>query len=462
MPVAVSSDQLVFLASVAGAEAVITEPEAVAKLSKDFYWYSPILKPLLEDKVASAVVRIDHLEVLKEVVADAVRRQVPIVARGAGTGNYGQCIPLHGGLVIDLGPMDKIFSVADGVARVEPGAKLSNIEEAARAAGWELRCLPSTWAKSSMGGFLSGGSGGIGSITYGMISHTDNMKSVTVLTIEAEPQLLRFEERDCLPALHTYGTTGILVEVEMRLGPRVGYDQHVFVSEDWDRLLDWTDGIARDGSLRRRLVTQFEAPITPAFKPLRKYLPEGAHATFVLVDQAQSAELLERAAAAGVRHTHTIPSREPLRPPFLTDYTWNHTTLWAMKADPSITYLQSGFTKDFREQFKLLWKRFPGEILFHLEWVRGQVPMPTYGEEVNVGGIPLVRYQSAERLQEIIDYCTEIGVFTANPHTPYLEGGGRHADFSAKHAFKSRTDPTGILNPGKMRTFPVNPFAVAK
>jgi hypothetical protein len=32
-----------------------------------------------------------------------------------------------------------------------------------RAEGWELRCLPSTWVKSTIGGFISGGSAGIGS-----------------------------------------------------------------------------------------------------------------------------------------------------------------------------------------------------------------------------------------------------------------------------------------------------------
>ena len=37
-----------------------------------------------------------------------------------------------------------------------------------------------------------------------------------------------------------------------------------------------------------------------------------------------------------------------------------------------------------------------------------------------VGGIPLIRFKSEERLQEILDYCAEIGVFIANPPTYYL------------------------------------------
>src|SRR5208282_4340295 len=75
--------------------------------------------------------------------------------------------------------------------------------------------------------------------------------------------------------------------------------------------------------------------------------------------------------------------------PLLSDYTWNHTTLWAMKADPAWTYLQCGFDADpvrVREQLALLKARFGAEFLHHVEWMKNGAGT------VFAGAIPLVRF----------------------------------------------------------------------
>jgi FAD/FMN-containing dehydrogenase len=451
--------------AVVGAENLIDGGETLETLSKDFYWYSPVLRRQLDDKHADLAVRPANLDELHRVIAACSRARVPVVARGAGTGNYGQCVPLYGGVVVDFSRMDRILSVEGGVVRAEAGARLGTIEAEARKVGGELRCMPSTWVKCTIGGFFCGGSGGIGSITWGGINAPGNVKAVTVMTCEEEPRLMRLEEQECLKSLHTYGTTGLMVEVEMRLAPKVDYEQLILSSPDWDTLLDWTDSAARRLDWRKRLVTQFEWPIPSYFKPLAKFLRAGEAATFLLVDQAQAEEVVASAARAGIGCVFRRPLGDPPKPPLITDYTWNHTTLWAIKADPSITYLQSGFGRNFREQFAELRRRFPGEILLHLEWTAGNSKMmrgnavATNPDSIVVGGIPLVFFKSEERLNEILRCCDEIGVFIANPHTVYLEEGGRHPNIADKRAFKAEVDPRALLNPGKMKTYPVNPFA---
>lgn len=452
-----------------GAENVIESGDALETLSKDFYWYSPVLKRQLDDKRAEVVARPGTIAETAQAIAACFRAGVPIVPRGAGTGNYGQCVPLYGGVVIDLARLDKIHSVDGGVVHAEAGARLGTIETVARAAGWELRCMPSTWVKSSLGGFFCGGSGGIGSITWGGINAGDNVKSVTVMTCEAEPKLIRLEERDALKALHTYGTTGFLVEIEMRLAPKVDYDQLIFSSADWDRLLTWTDEAARNNDWPKRLVTQFQWPTPSFFKPLVKFFRPGEHVSFLLVDRTFTGPVVAAAEAAGLACVYRQPLSDPPKPPFITDYTWNHTTLWAMKSDPAFTYLQAGFGANFREQFAELERRFPGEILLHLEWVAGNAKMmrsssatgglPPSG--IVVGGIPLLYYKSEARLNEILAACAEIGVGIANPHTFRLEEGGRHPNIADKRAFKAEVDPRGLLNPGKMKSYPHNPFDAA-
>jgi hypothetical protein len=134
----------------------------------------------------------------------------------------------------------------------------------------------------------------------------------------------------------------------------------------------------------------------------------------------------------------------------LSDYTWNHTTLWALKSDPRLTYLQTGFAENFREQIDLLKKRYPTEFFLHLEYMRmGTGP----SDRMQRGGAPLVRYTSEERLREIMAFCAEIGVGIANPHSCYLEDFHPHGDYSREYALKAEADPDGLLNPGKLRHY---------
>jgi FAD/FMN-containing dehydrogenase len=456
--IALSPELLDALAAVAGTENVITDPAGLETLSKDYYWYSPVLKARLDERRASAAVKVGSREVLEEVIALAARAGVPITPRGAATGNYGQCIPLYGGLVVDLSGMDRILRIEDGVVTAEPGARLAAIENAARKSGWELRCYPSTWVKASLGGFIGGGSGGIGSITWGGLRDQGTIKRIQLLTVEETPRLVDLEEADTLQAFHSYGTTGFMVELEMRLAPARPWEQMIVAGRSWDALLDFAHAIATDDSVPKRLVTVLEDPIPSYFKPIRKFYPPDHHLIFLEIEGAHAEAVAARAAAAGLAVPHRIAPHEPRRSPMLSDYTWNHTTLWAIKADEQFTYLQSGFGDNFREQFALLRARFPGEILLHLEFARGRGRDGVFGK-VGCGAIPLVRFRSEDRLREIIAYCTEIGVHTANPHTCYVDEGGRANDFAAQRALKTRTDPRGLLNPGKMRSHATNPFA---
>ena len=121
----------------------------------------------------------------------ALRQSVPVTVRGAGTGNYGQCVPLEGGIVLDLSLMDKLEEItSDGVAICQPGLRLGVLETEARKKGWELRMYPSTLAKASVGGFLGGGSGGIGSVAHGGLRDFDNVQAFEVVTMEDKPRVV--------------------------------------------------------------------------------------------------------------------------------------------------------------------------------------------------------------------------------------------------------------------------------
>jgi len=428
---------------------VVTTPAVVERLSKDFYWYSPVLRPVLKDKHGDVVVQPVNVEEIRSVLAYCYRHEVPVTARGAGTGNYGQAIPLQGGVVLDLARMDRIEAItADGVAVCEPGVRLGVLEAEARKQNWELRCYPSTIVKASVGGFLGGGSGGIGSVAHGGLRDFATVRALEVVTMEAEPQVRLHEGEAVHEILHAWGTNGIITKIWLSLTPKVEWAQAAVAFDTFDAAFDFSEKIACDAAWMKRLVATFEWPIPQYFSPVRGICPEGKHLVFFLI----AAEQLEELRAVSEKATGTVTyagAYHGLKTmPLLSDYTWNHTTLWAIKHDEAYTYLQCGFDPDrVREQMRLLKDRFGNEILLHMEFMKnGQ-------GRVIPGAIPLVRFTTEDRLNEMICYCRENGVFVANPHVNNVEDGGRFREDHVQLMAKRKYDPKGLLNPGKMLSF---------
>jgi FAD/FMN-containing dehydrogenase len=434
---------------------VITAPAIVERLSKDFYWYSPVLKKQLEAKHGDVAVQPVNVEEVLAVARYAVEHGVPITVRGAGTGNYGQCIPLEGGIVLDLALMDKLEEItADGVAVCQPGLRLAALETEARKQGWELRMYPSTIAKASIGGFLAGGSGGIGSVAHGGLRDFDTVRAFEVVTMEEQPRVVLHEGAAVHEILHAWGTNGILTRIWFALTPAVEWSQFTAAFDTFEEAFLWSKGIAESADWTKRLVTVFEWPIPSFFTPVKQVVKYDKTLALVMIATAQLETLREAAVASGGEVTFTGEYVGPRTQPLLSDYTWNHTTLWAMKADPTWTYIQAGFSPtNCMEQFRLLKERYGKEILFHIEFMKS-------GDGTIVpGSIPLVYFTGEDRLNELIAYCREIGVFVANPHVNYLEDGGRFRADNIQLKAKQKYDPRGLLNPGKMISFQAETIA---
>lgn len=144
------------------------QPAKLKRLSRDFHWFSPVLTEQLAGKQADAVVRPRDEEELRQLVAACAQHQLPLTLRGSATGNYGQLVPLEGGMLVDMTGLNQIVALGNGTVRAQAGIRLADIETAARPTGWELRCMPSTYRLASLGGLYGGGFGGIGSINYGV------------------------------------------------------------------------------------------------------------------------------------------------------------------------------------------------------------------------------------------------------------------------------------------------------
>jgi FAD/FMN-containing dehydrogenase len=428
---------------------VLTAPAILERLSHDFYWYSPVLRPKLVSKNGDIAVQPVSVQEVLAVLHFAGQHEIPVTTRGAGTGNYGQCVPLEGGIVLDLSLMDKLEEITpDGVAVCQPGLRLGALETEARKQGWELRMYPSTLVKASVGGFLAGGSGGIGSVTHGGLRDFDTVRAFEVVTMEDEPRVVKHEGATVHEILHAWGTNGVLARIWFALTPAVEWVQCTIVFDTYDEAFTFTESIAADSKWTKRLATVFEWPIPSFFTPIKSTVREGKAMALVMIAVDQAEALAHAAQSAGGEITFSGKYEGPRTQPLLSDYTWNHTTLWAMKADAAYTYLQCGFSPtECREQFRKLRERYGNEILFHIEFMKN-------GEGIVIpGAIPVVRFTTEERLNDMIAFCRSIGVFVANPHVNYLEDGGRFRPDNLQLMAKQKYDPRGLLNPGKMISF---------
>jgi FAD/FMN-containing dehydrogenase len=345
--------------------------------------------------------------------------------------------------------MDSIDEIRpDGVAVCEPGVRLGTLEIEARKVGWELRCYPSTIIKASVGGFLGGGSGGIGSVAHGNLRDFQTVRALDVVTMEPEPRVVHHEGEAVHEILHAWGTNGVLTRIWFALAPAVEWTQFTAAFDTFEQAFRFTQTVAVAAEWTKRLATVFEWPIPSFFTPVKRVVRVSKSLVLIMIATAQADVLRAAAEAASGEVTFAGKFTGPRTQPLLSGYTWNHTILWAMKADPAYTYLQCGFSPaDCEEQFHLLRARFGYEILFHIEFMKN-------GDGVVIpGAIPVVRFTTEERLNEMIAYCRSIGVFVTNPHVNYLEDGGRFRADNIQLRAKEKYDPRGLLNPGKMISF---------
>ncbi|MEM6479082.1 MAG: FAD-binding oxidoreductase [Pseudomonadota bacterium] len=429
----------------------VTRPAAVKQRSRDYFWYSPVLKDRLDHVTADFLCIPESEEQVIEILRVCYAHDVPVTTRGAGTGNYGQAMPLAGGCVMHVAKMNRVKEIHPGRVICEPGVLLKDIDATCIAdSGQEIRMFSSTWSTATIGGFIAGGSGGVGSIRWGSLRDPGNIIRLRVVTMEEEPRVLEITGDDLHRVSHAYGTNGIITEIEIPLAP--AYDwEHIFVTfSDFDEALRYSYDLACCDGLLLKLASVYEAPITEKY--FSKIAPHTAPGDVLvgLMVAPQSMPGWETFTSAW-EGAHVIyqssKSTWEEDPGHAFEYGWNHTTLRALQVDPAITYLQIAYgNEDPIPLVRKIRGLLSPECLQHIEVTR-------MNGKVQLGGLTLVNFTSEARLDEIIAIHEENGAMNFNPHRYTLEEGGRQAVDERQLEFKREADPKGLLNPGKMITW---------
>lgn len=160
---------------------------------------------------------------VQNVLKVCSQMNVPVVARGAGTGLSGGALPHAGGLLLSLARLNQIISVdpLNMTARVQPGVRNLAISQAADAHGLFYAPDPSSQIACSIGGNVAENAGGVHCLKYGLTIH--NIREIKIITVEGELLTVGSEALDApgydLLALMTgsEGMLAIVVEVLVKL-----------------------------------------------------------------------------------------------------------------------------------------------------------------------------------------------------------------------------------------------------
>lgn len=424
------------------------DPDQIRKKSKDYFWYSPVLKDRLDHIAADFVVAPRNESEVIEVLKACYAHDVPVTTRGAGTGNYGQAMPLRGGCVLHLRHMTAVKEIRPGRVIVEPGCRLKLLDaECRKQSGQEIRMFSSTWATATIGGFIAGGSGGVGSCTWGALRDLGNIIRLRVVTMEEEPRILEFEGEELARVSHAYGTNGIITELEMPLAPAYDWVELFIAFDDFMESVTYAADLANQDGILIKLATPIEAPIAYDYFPkLKPHIARDIHVVALMVAPHAMGAFLTftaRRPKAEIIYRSDDSGGGP-SPGHIFEYTWNHTTFRALRVDPSITYLQVRFGyPDYIDKIDTIRQAFGDEVLQHLEVMREN-------GKVMFAGLPIVKFTTEERLDEIVRIHEDLGCMVFNPHRYTLEEGGRQTIDDRQLDFKREADPKGLLNPGKM------------
>jgi FAD/FMN-containing dehydrogenase len=217
--------------------------------------------------------------------------------------------------------------------------------------------------------------------------------------------------------------------------------------DDFGRAVRYADALGNADGLLLKEIAPVAAPAPHLyFRRHRKFIRPD-QSVVVLMVAAQSmdafAALTARMRGEMLYRSDTMDS-EGL--PVGYELAWNHTTLRALRVDPAITYLQVLYP--FPNHVELVEKVHApfaagNELMAHLEFVR-------FDGRVTCFGLPLLRYTTDARLDEIIRMHEDMGCPIFNPHRYTLEEGGMKQTDEVQLAFKREADPKGLLNRGKM------------
>ncbi len=180
--------------------------------------------PYAKLTMPDAIVFVENIEQVQNVVKIANKHMTPIICRGAGTNTVGACIPTTGGIVLNFSKMNKILEInsSNMTARVQPGVIVGKLQEEVEKLGLFYPPDPSNLKISTIGGSIAQNSAGARCFKYGATKDY----VIDMLVVTADGKLIRTGSNTIKNAvgynlgslfIGSEGTLGIVVEATVKL-----------------------------------------------------------------------------------------------------------------------------------------------------------------------------------------------------------------------------------------------------
>ena len=406
------------------------------------------------------------IEEVQQIIKLCRQHNVPVVARGAGTGLSGGALPLDRGVLLSLTKFNSILDVDPlaRTARVQPGVRNLAISIAAKQFGLYYAPDPSSQIACSIGGNVAENSGGVHCLKYGLTVH--NILEIKIVTIDGELITVGSQALDSagfdLLALMTgsEGMLGIIVEVTVKLLPVPERAQVVLAAfDDVEKAGAAVGNIIAEGIIPGGLEMMDKLAIQAAEDFVHAGYPRDAEAILlceldgtneeVSEQIMQVRKVLEQSGATGTRTAKDEQERA---------------TFWKGRksAFPAVGRLAPDY---YCMDGTIPRKRLP-EVLRRIASLSKEYNLPVANVfHAGDGNLhPLILYDAnkpgeLERTEDfgakILELCVEVGGTITGEHGVGMEKINQMCtqfnslELTQFHAVKHAFDPQGLLNPGK-------------
>ncbi|MDT8385483.1 MAG: FAD-linked oxidase C-terminal domain-containing protein [Gammaproteobacteria bacterium] len=417
-------------------------------------------------RLPMVVVLPETIEQVQAIVKLCYEQNVPVVARGAGTGLSGGALPLEQGVLLSLARFTSILDLdpQGRTARVQPGVRNLAISDAARPFGLYYAPDPSSQIACTIGGNVAENSGGVHCLKYGLTVH--NIRALKIVTIEGELLTIGSMALDSpgydLLAIMTgsEGMLGIIVEVTVNLLP---------VPERAQVLLAAFDDVEKAGVAVGAIIA---AGVIPAGLEMMDRLAIKAAEDFVHAGYPRDAEAILLCELDGSNEEvseQVMQVREILQHSGATEVRTardeqERAVFWKGRkaAFPAVGRISPDY---YCMDGTIPRKRLP-EVLRRMNELslHYQLPVANVFHAGDGNLHPLILYDAnipgeLERTEEfgarILELCVEVGGTITGEHGVGMEKINQMcsqfnpAELTQFHALKQAFDARGLLNPGK-------------